>query len=479
MGRPSQPSSPNRPSEIVERALTLSRGDGCVVILDESSSANLRWAGNALTTNGLVHDRTLTVISTLGGARGTACGVVARGAVGLDDVEALIRQAEAAARSGTPAEDAEPLIPPSGAATTDPPCFEAPAATTSIEELTGFAAGLREVLAGSAAGGRLCYGFARQDRTSSYLASSTGLRLRHDQPTATLELTVRSADGSASAWDGAAGPALADLDPVAGYRRLEQRLDWSRRTVALPPGRYETLLPPSALADLMIYLYWTAGARDAAEGRTVFSRPGGGTRIGDRLTARSVTLRSDPAEPGLQAAPFLLARSSESQSSVFDNGLPIAATPWIRDGVLTELVSTRHSAGLTGLPIRPPVDNLILQSDEGADRAAPPDLDQLIERTGRGLLLTCLWYVREVDPTTLLLTGLTRDGVYLVEGGEVVAAVNNFRFNESPVDLLARAVEFGPSERCLGRDFGEYFPRTAMPTVRVPDFNMSSVSEAS
>ena len=103
----------------------------------------------------------------------------------------------------------------------------------------------------------------------------------------------------------------------------------------------------------------------------------------------------------------------------------------------------------------------------------------MVSRTERGLLLTCLWYIREVDPATMLLTGLTRDGVYVIEDGEVVGASNNFRFNESPVDLLARASEVGATERALGREFGEYLNRTRMPPLRIPDFNMSSVSRAS
>ena len=119
-------------------------------------------------------------------------------------------------------------------------------------------------------------------------------------------------------------------------------------------------------------------------------------------------------------------------------------------------------------------DNLILELP-----GATASLEDLVGRTERGLLLTCLWYIREVDPATLLLTGLTRDGVYLVEHGEIVGSVNNFRFNESPVDLLARATEVGATVRALSRESGEYVNRTAMPPLRIPDFNMSTVSPAS
>ena len=149
-------------------------------------------------------------------------------------------------------------------------------------------------------------------------------------------------------------------------------------------------------------------------------------------------------------------------------------TDWIRDGTLTSLIQTRHSASLTGLPFTPFGDNLEL-SGEGASAG----IDELVASTERGLLLTCLWYIREVDPQTLLLTGLTRDGVFLVEGGEVSAAVNNFRFNESPVGMLRRVDRVGSTENTLAREFGDYFTRTRMPTLQVADFNMSSVSQAS
>jgi predicted Zn-dependent protease len=171
----------------------------------------------------------------------------------------------------------------------------------------------------------------------------------------------------------------------------------------------------------------------------------------------------------------VLAHESSGSLSVFDNGLPLQPTAWIDSGVLTSLVQTRHSAALTDLPVTPYIDNLIMEGPGGGGA----DLEAMVAGADRALLLTCLWYIREVDPQTLLLTGLTRDGVYLVEGGEVVGAANNFRFNESPVDLLGRLVEVGATERTLPREWTDYFTRTAMPPLRVDGFNMSSVSQAS
>ncbi|MFJ8273729.1 metallopeptidase TldD-related protein [Streptomyces sp. NPDC094154] len=457
----------SKPHEVVERALALSRADGCVVIADEQSTANLRWAGNALTTNGVTRGRVLTVIATVGGREGTASGVVSRAAVTEDELEPLVRAAEAAAHGAGPAEDAQPLVTdvPQSPGFTDAP------AETSSAVFADFAPALGESFARARAGGRELYGFANHEMVSTYLGTSTGLRLRHDQPSGTLELNAKSPDRTRSAWAGRSTRDFKDVDPAALDAELAERLGWAERRIELPAGRYETLLPPTAVADLLIYQMWSSSGRDAAEGRTVFSKPGGGTRVGAKLTGLPLTLRSDPHEPGLECAPFVVAHSSGEDQSVFDNGLPVAPTEWIAGGELRHLLTTRHSAALTGLPLAPAAGNLIL--DGGEDRS----LAEMVADTELGLLLTCLWYIREVDPATLLLTGLTRDGVYLVEDGEVTGEVNNFRFNESPVDVLGRATEAGRTEKTLPREWSDYFTRAAMPALRVPEFNMSSVSQ--
>jgi predicted Zn-dependent protease len=452
-------------AEIVERALALSRADGCVVIADEQSSANLRWADNAMTTNGVTRGRSVTVVATVAGAQGVAAGVVSRSAVTADDLEPVVRAAEAAARDAGPAEDAAELV--GGSAAAD---FAEPPAETSAAAFDGFATDLGECFGAAAAAGRAHFGFAQHTVTTTYVGSSTGLRFRHVQPTGTLELNAKSADRARSAWAGASVRDFHAIDLPALDADLAQRLDWAKRRIDLPAGRYETILPPSSVADLMIYQYWESGARNAVEGRSVFAAPGGRTRLGERLTTLPLSLRSDPAEPGLECSPYSVVRVSGDDESTFDTGLPLPATHWVRDGVLTALPASRHSARLADLPVAPPIDNLIL------DGGGTDSLDAMIAATDRGLLLTSLWYIREVDPATLLLTGLTRDGVYLVDHGEITAAVNNFRFNESPVDLLTRTTQAGHTTPTLSREWTDYFPRTAMPPLRVPDFNMSTVS---
>jgi predicted Zn-dependent protease len=456
------------PQETVERALAFSRTDGCIVIADESSGANLRWAGNTLTTNGVTRSRRLTVIAIAG----DSTGMVSRAGVTPDQIEDLVRAAERAARESGPAEDAAPLIDAAQAGTGAP--WDDPPVETSVGVFEGFAPALGDAFTAAQDDSRLLYGFAVHEMNSTFVGTSGGLRLRFDEPTGKVELNAKTTDMSRSAWAGTGTADFRDVDVAGMAAGLSRKLAWGERRVELPAGRYETLLPPGAVSDLMTYMYWSAGARDAHEGRTVFSRPGGGTRVGDTLSNLPVRLYSDPAAPGLECTPFVVAHASSRQSSVFENGLALNPVDWISDGKLAALLQTRQSAALTGLPLTPGVDNLLMEVP-----GATATLEDMVANTGRGLLLTCLWYIREVDPQPLLLTGLTRDGVYLVEDGEVVGEVNNFRFNESPVGLLSRLAEAGRTERGLSREWSDYFTRTAMPPLRVADFNMSTVSKAS
>jgi predicted Zn-dependent protease len=472
------PNESGAPQDIIERALAAARpGTETVVIADESSTANLRWAGNTLTTNGVAGTRSLTVISVDRRAGGTAgVGMVARSGVTPGQVEDLVREAEKAAAESSAAEDAAELVtgqPESSA------LWSAPPSATDFGVFRPFSAQLGETLRAAEAAGRKLYGFAEHGVTSTFVGTSAGVRARHDQPAGRLELNAKSADLARSAWAGVATRDFGDVDVAAVDAGLADRLSWQSRRVDLPAGRYETLLPPTAVADMLTYMYWSAGARDAGEGRTVFSRSGAEsgqprTRVGERLSPVPLDLFSDPAYPGLECAPFVVAHASGRDSSVFDNGLGSPRASWLSSGVLSALHGSRYSAGLTGLPVTPAVDNLVLSAP-----GASASLESMIASTKRGLLLTCLWYIRLVDPQTLLLTGLTRDGVYLVEEGEVVGAVNNFRYNESPVGMLSRVLEVGTTEKTLPREWGDYFNRAAMPSLRIEAFNMSSVSQAS
>ncbi|MDQ4093452.1 MAG: metallopeptidase TldD-related protein, partial [Actinomycetota bacterium] len=443
--------------ELTEAALAASKADGCVVLLTDTSEATLRWANNTMTTNGHSTTRSFAVISIIGDSAGTVSG----NGVDLDEVHAVVAASEQTARQSGPARDAAPLV--EGAADDD---FDAPAAATEIGVFARLADELAVAFGEAPSGRELLYGFAEHRLETTWLASSTGLRRRWVQPTGTVEVNGKIADDLArSAWAGAYTADFIDVDLTAIIAEVRRRLGWSQRQLELPAGRYETILPPSAVADLMIDLAWSMEGRPAHEGRSPWSAPAGSsspTRLGEQLTDLPLTLSSDPFVPGLSTPPVLATTASSDSMSVFDNGEPARQVDWLRNGTVNALAYPRAAAGELGGVFTPPPENLVLTGGSSAST------DDLVARTERGLLLTCLWYIREVDPTSLLLTGLTRDGVYLVEGGEVVGQVNNFRFNESPIDLLDRFVAASETVPSFSREWGDYFARTATPALRVP-----------
>jgi predicted Zn-dependent protease len=453
------------PQQLVDHALETTTSEQCIAIVHDSTAANLRWANNTLTTNGVMHGVDVTVIAFQGPGNAS----VSATAASPEQVTALVEAADRAAADAAAADDRAELVAGDTASDWDDQPGE-----TSIAVFDDFASSLGDAFSEADAEGRILYGFVSHEVTTTYLGSSTGLRRRHVQPTGHYGCTGKNAALTNSAWVGGATRDFADVDAARLAADLRTRLSWGERRIDLPAGRYDTVLPPSAVADLMIDAYWGAGARTADDGQSVYSRPGGGTRIGDDLVARGVHLFSDPSYAGLECAPFVVASGSSDRSSVYDNGIALEHTEWIDDGRLAALLQTRHTASLTGQPTTPGIDNLVLS----VDGAGGTDLD-LVADVDDGLLLTCMWYIREVDPQTMLLTGLTRDGVYRVEKGEITGAVNNFRYNESPIDLLRRFTRAGETVPSFSREWGEdYFSRTATPSLRIPDFNMSSVSQA-
>lgn len=284
-------------------------------------------------------------------------------------------------------------------------------------------------------------------------------------------MTGKSHGRSRSTWDGIETHDFSNVSVAKIDKNIRQRLNWQEKKIDLPAGRYDTVLPSGSVADLYVYMMWVSGARDAHEGQSVFSKKGGGTRVGEKLANVALQLFSDPAHPQLSGAPFVAASASSPFTSVFDNGQPQAKVNWFTDGVLQSLVQTRASAKLTSLPYTPIGDNLIMSVDGGQG-----SLDDLVKKVDHGLLLTTMWYIRMVDPNSLLLTGLTRDGVYYVKNGEIQGATNNFRWNDSPVSLLSRIAHAGATEWTQPREWAGDITSMATPPLVVKDFNMSTVS---
>jgi predicted Zn-dependent protease len=450
-----------RLDEIVEAGL----GAGAAVVIgDRSTIVNFRLANNTVTTNGREESTSAGVLALEQGRVGVQTADVTEKA----QVVALAGDAKARAQQSPEAPDVMPLLSPEEAAPEDADVVGL-AAEALPRDLEPILESVRAIMEESRQSGLRCFGYAQATASQELLGTTTGVRLEARRRAASLTLTLKTADLKQSVWSGTTARSLSDLDPLAMYQALSRRLAQTERVVELPAGHYQVILEPSAVADLILRLIWEMHARGADEGRTVFAGKSG-PRVGEEMYAPEVALDSDPQDPEMRVPSFVHSLRSSEFSSVFDNGLAVPPAVWVEAGVQRELICPRRWAQDHHHPVRPDVANLRMRGTETS-------LEEMIASTERALLVTSLWYIRDVDPATLLLTGLTRDGVFLIEHGEVVGAVNNFRFNESPVGVLRRTVEIGAPELALSREVGdEAFVKA--PPIRVENFFMSSVSDA-
>ena len=455
-----------RAQELIEKITSAATCDECIVVVKDKTQANLRWAGSTLTTNGVIQERSVTVIAFVKTGEGMATGGVTRTDVNLSEVPALLAEAIAAAKAAGKAEDFAPL-----ATNLSIGDWSAPHTPTGPEVFSNFAPALGDMFSRSVADSIELFGYAEHTHETTWIGSKGGLRLRKDSPVGRVEMTGKSHDRTRSTWNGVETRDFKDVSVASIDAQIRQRLTWQGRKVDLPAGRYDTLLPSGSVADIFTYMMWVSAARDAYEGQSVFSKKGGVTRVGEKLSNVGFQFFSDPAYKGLPAANFVATPVSSPFSSVFDNGQPIKRVDWFKDGVLQSLIQTRATAELTKLAFTPIGENAIISVDGGTG-----GLEDLVKKVENGLLLTTFWYIRMVDPNSLLLTGLTRDGVYHVKGGEVVGATNNFRWNDSPVSALNRIVHAGATEWTQPREWAGDMANMSTPPLVIKDFNMSTVS---
>ena len=452
--------------DLVEKILARSTTDDCIVVVKDSTQANLRWASSTLTTNGVIQERSVTVIAFVAVGGSMASGGVTRTNIDEGDIDSILGEAKAAALAAGEAEDFAPLAKDVSFGN-----WSAPHIPTGPEVFSTFAPDLGEMMHRSKSDAIELFGYAEHTHETLWVGSKGGMRLRHDSPIGRVEMTGKSHQRSRSTWNGVETHDFKDVSVATIDAAIRQRLAWQAKKIDLPAGRYDTIFPSGSIADIYVYMMWVSGGRDAFEGQSVFSKNGGGTRVGEKLSNVGFQLFSDPAHPRLGGSPFVSAAVSDPFSSVFDNGEKKSRVDWFKDGVLQSLVQTRASAKLTSLPYTPMGDNLIMSVDGGSG-----NLEDLIKKVDHGLLLTTLWYIRMVDPNTLLLTGLTRDGVYYVKDGEVQGSTNNFRWNDSPVSALSRLSHAGATEWTQPREWAGDVTNMSVPPMVIKDFNMSTVS---
>lgn len=455
------------PGQVVTEVLHAAVADDVIVGVTVAGEVNARWAMSMPTTNGSQYAETVTITALMHHPDGTAAATHSGPIATWCEV---LERAEAAARDGAPALDAAPLLP----GTQVPGWDAAPASVPTLTVPTELARAFSADTETEHAADTEYFGYTEEAVATSYIGTSTGWRWRSEDRTARFELCGKQAGRTRSAWHGAAGERLSDIDVGAALADVRTGLAAQRTPIDLPAEPTTVLLTPSAVADLMLCLWWETDARAAAEGRSAFSGHGpAGTALGSRVSERRLTLRSDPRAAGVRAPNRLWTPYSGSGVSLFDTGSAIEDVQWIADGRLAALITSRGAAAEFDLPATVPAENLLLTDADGHGTLA-----DVIARTERALLITSLWYIRDVDPQQLLVTGLTRDGTYLVVDGKITGATGNFRFNDSPMALLRRIVDAGDTVRCLPREWADYFTRTAMPPLVVADFGLSTASSA-
>lgn len=433
---------------IIERAVKMSKADSISVNVGSSYTTNVRFAANQMSTSGGVTDGQINVQSSYGNKH----AVVSINDASDESLRRAVAQSEALAKLSP--EDPE-AMPQLGPQTYQPvnAWFES---TANLSAGDRAKAALTALEPARKSGDLKAAGFIIVSAQAGGLGNSSGMFAYHRETNANYTLTVRSNDGTGSGWAGAEHPDWNQLDFNALSSHAIEKARLSRNPVAIEPGRYTVILEPQAVGDLVQLITNYGAARQADEGRSPFSKTGGGNKVGEKIVDSRVTLFSDPADPQLLSQPFDF------------QGLPLSRQVWIENGTLKQLAYSRFWAKKQGKVATGNPTSIKMQG-------GPTSLDEMIKSTQRGVLVTRLWYLREVDPRTILYTGLTRDGTFLIENGKISKAIKNFRFNESPIFMLNNLEALGPAVRLAGTEQGG---AVVMPPIKVHDFNFTSLSDA-
>ena len=433
---------------LVERVVRLSKADEIEVNFTSSRGGNTRFAANQMSTAGVVADTSVVVQSSFG----RKSAVVTTNDLSPESLERVVRQSEALARLAPDNPEAMPRL----AAQTYRPVNAFFESTAQVGPAERAKAALTALEVARRSGDLQAAGFLVTNTTASGLGNNKGLFAYHPSTSVNYTLTVRTADGTGSGWAAVDEKDWSRIDFAAVSARALDKARASRNPVAVEPGRYTVILEPQAVGDLVQLVAFYAGARIADEGRSPFAKQGGGNKVGERIVDPRITLYSDPADPQLLSTPF------------DGEGMPLGRQVWIENGTLKQLVYDRFWAKKQGKTATGFPASLKMTGGDAT-------VEQMIAATPRGILVTRLWYLREVDPRTILYTGLTRDGTFLIENGKVSKAVQNFRFNDSPLFMLNNLEMLGRPQRLAGTEAGG---DVVMPALKVRDFNFTSLSEA-
>ena len=433
---------------ITNKLLALSKADSCIVTIGGSENRHVRFAQNMAKTNGSPSDIEVGVESHFGKKSGSASGTD----LSDDALAALVAASENTAKLAPENPEFMPPIGPQKYLTGT--AFSSATQSTTSATLAG---AILPVLQQAQAKNLQASGFLSIGTSFSSFATSKGLFV-YDQETDVLHtVTARTPDGTGAGWAGTTHNDFSKLDVAGMGATAIDKAVRSQNPVRLPPDKYTVILEPSAVSDLLSIMIGEFDQRAADEGRSFATKKGGGSRLGEHVFGKNVTLYSDPNDPLVPGSIYS------------DDGQPAQRTVWIEGGVLKNLQCERYWAQKSKLAPVPSPTSLTMTG--GTTSAA-----DMIKQVKRGLLITRFWYIREVDPQTVLLTGLTRDGVFLIEDGAITKPACNFRFNESPAAMLNKVIAMGPTVRAYGEE--SIGIPTAVPTLLVDEFTLSSVSDA-
>ncbi len=436
---------------LTDKVLSISKAEETVLGLSGTDSANLRFARNTATTSGATSGYTLAVTAQFGKRAGTTT-------ISEFDDASLQRAVQAAEEIAKLSPENPELMPAVEPQKYSPVSAYFEDAATATPEWR--AASVEKALTLSRKMDVVTAGFVETQGAMQVVANSKGLFGYDRFSNADYNLTSRTPDGTGSGWASKSFNQLSMLDPEALAASAIEKAAKSKNPSAIEPGKYTVVLEPAAVADLLAFMMFSADARQADEGRSFFSKKGGGNRVGEQIVGEKVRIYSDPNHP---LAPAL---------SFDGEGLPIKRNNWIENGVLKDMLYSRFWAAKTGKTPTAGPGNLIMDGGTAS-------IEDLIAGTERGVLVTRFWYIRPLDPQSLLFTGLTRDGLFLIEKGKVTRPVKNMRWNESPIVAFNNIDAMTAPERVVsGEGIGGQGLALVCPAARIREFTFSSGSDA-
>ena len=429
---------------LLKQVLAYSTADECEASLEGRNTGNIRYARNAVSTAGATDSASLVVEARFG----KRAGIATCNQFDEATLRECVRRAEEIARLAPESPEYVPFLgpqtylsPPSAATTDLTPTTRAQAAADSMNLC--------------AAKNLTAAGFLDGGKRFTAKRNNKGLVAYQQSTNTDFSVTVRTADGRGSGYAIADVTDPAKLNTKALTQRAVDKAAGSLNAKAIEPGKYTVILEPAALMagdDLSLLggMFYSMGAREADEGRSFLTKKGGGNRKGEKLFDERVTIYSDPL-------------NAEAPGNAFDgDGLPTKRQAWIEKGVVHDLLYTRYWAQKNNVPATAYPSGFIMAG--GTQSTA-----ELIKGTAKGILITRLWYIREVDPQTLLYTGLTRDGTFYIENGAIKFPIKNMRFNESPIIMLNNVEAIGRPVRLAG---------CLIPPLKIRDFTFTSLSDA-